>query len=231
MQIIDDAKKDHTVKALCKAMDINRSTYYARLKSKACLDVQREALKHQTRVIHEQVDACYGTRRMSAELRARGFDVGRFQARALMRECTIEANMPKPPAKPKVGDKEDTASPNILERQFAVEEPDTRYAGDISYIYTATGWTYLAVVMDLYNRQIVGWAYSRTPDAQLAIRALRLAVESRKPAQGLLFHSDQGCQYTAKAFRGYLAKEQILQSMSRRGNCWDTQYIILLTSY
>lgn len=225
MQIIDDAKKDHSVKALCNALDVKRSTYYARLKSRACFDAEREALKHQTRVIHEQVDACYGSRRMSAELRARGFDVGRFQARALMRECAIEADMPKPPAKPKVGGKQDTASPNILERQFAVKEPDTIYAGDISYIYSATGWTYLAVVMDLYNRQIVGWAYSRTPDAQLSIRALRLAVESRKPAKGLLFHSDQGCQYTAKAFRDFLATEQIVQSMSRRGNCWDNAVV------
>lgn len=225
MQIIDDAKKDHSVKALCAALDVKRNTYYARLKSQACLDMQREALKHQTRVIHEQVDACYGTRRMSAELRSRGFDVGRFQARSLMRECAIEANMPKPPANPKIGGKQDVASPNILKRQFDVEQPDTHYAGDISYIYTATGWTYLAVVMDLYNRQIVGWAYSRTPDAQLAIRALRLAVESRKPEHGLLFHSDQGCQYTAKAFRDYLKTEKVVQSMSRRGNCWDNAVV------
>ncbi len=153
------------------------------------------------------------------------FDAGRHKVRTLMRECDIEADMPKPPKIPKVGGKQDTASPDILKRQFNPERHNTRWAGDISYIYTAAVWTYLAVVLDLSTGQVVGWAYSRTPDAQLAIRALRVAVESRKPAQGLLFHSDQGCQYTAQAFRDYLTDEHIVQSMSRRGNCWDNAVV------
>ena len=225
MQIIDDAKKEYSVKELCAAVGIKRSTYYARLKSSERVDPQREALKAQTIAIHDQVDACYGTRRMSAELQSRGFRVGRYKARALMQECGIEADMPKPPANPKVGGKQDKASPNLLKRQFDVDEPNTWWAGDISYIYTATGWTYLAVVMDLCNRQVVGWAYSLTPDAQLAIRALRVAVESRCPAKGLVFHSDQGCQYTAAAFRQYLSSKGVVQSMSRRGNCWDNAVV------
>lgn len=225
MEIIDDAKEDFSITSLCAALNINRNTYYARLKSAQRIDPEREVLKEQTMAIHEQVDACYGTRRLSAELRSRGFDVGRHKARTLMQECDIEADMPKPPKNPKVGGKQDTASPDILKRQFNSDEHNTRWAGDISYIYTATGWTYLAVVLDLSTREVVGWAYSRTADAQLAIRALRVAVESRKPAQGLLFHSDQGCQYTAKVFRDYLASEQIIQSMSRRGNCWDNAVV------
>lgn len=162
MQIIDDAKKDFSVKSLCAALEIKRNTYYARLKSAQRIDVQREVLKEQTIAIHKQVNACYGSRRISAELCSRGFDVGRYKARALMLECDIEADMPKPPKNPKVGGKQDTASPNILERQFNPEENNQWWAGDISYIYTATGWTYLAIVMDLCTRQVVGWAYSRT---------------------------------------------------------------------
>ena len=225
MEIIDDAKKDFSIKALCSAVGVKRSTYYARVKSAQVVDVEREALLTQTKVIHQEVNACYGSRRMSAALTLRGFCVGRHQARSLMKEAGIEAKMPKPPALPKVGGKADKASPNLLKRAFAVEKPDTVWAGDISYIYTATGWTYLAVVLDLSTRKVVGWAYSRSPDATLAVRALRVAVGSRKPASGLMFHSDQGCQYTAKEFRDYLSLEKITQSMSRRGNCWDNAVV------
>ena len=225
MEIIDDAKEEYSIKALCQAVGVKRSTYYARVKSAQIVNIEREALLAQTKVIHSEVDACYGSRRMSAELRRRGSCVGRHQARSLMIEADIEADMPKPPAIPKVGGKADKASPNLLNRGFAVDKPNTVWAGDISYIYTATGWTYLAVVLDLSTRKVVGWAYSRCPEALLAVRALRVAVESRKPASGLMFHSDQGCQYTAKEFRDYLLQEQITQSMSRRGNCWDNAVV------
>lgn len=225
MEIIDEAKKDFSVKALCKAVGVKRNTYYARLVSARTINLEREGLLAQTKAIHREVDACYGTRRMSAELGRRGFCVGRHQARSLMKEAGIEANMPKPPAIPKVGGKSDKASPNLLKRAFAVDKPDTVWAGDITYIYTATGWTYLAVVLDMSTRGVVGWAYSRSPDAALVTRALRIAIEARKPAAGLMFHSDQGCQYTAKEFRKYLWQEQITQSMSRRGNCWDNAVV------
>ncbi len=133
--------------------------------------------------------------------------------------------MPKAPTIPKVGGKADKVSANHLNRQFTVAKPNRIWAADISYIYTARGWLYLAVVMDLYSRKVVGWAYSDTPDTQLCIRALRVALESRQPKAKLLFHSDQGCQYSSIAFRKYLKSKRIVQSMSRRANCWDNAVV------
>jgi putative transposase len=111
--------------------------------------------------------------------------------------------------------------PNILERQFAVTEPDQVWCGDITYIWTGQKWSYLAVVLDLFARKPVGWAISPVADTELIINALEMAWESRNKPAGLMFHSDQGSQYTSLKFRQLLWKKQIKQSVSRRGNCWD----------
>ena len=103
--------------------------------------------------------------------------------------------------------------------------PNITWAGDITYLPTRKGWLYLAIVVDLYARRIVGWSFSATPDTALALGALKQAVQARKPASGLLFHSDQGCQYTSIAFVERLKQLGITQSMSRRGNCWDNAVV------
>lgn len=113
------------------------------------------------------------------------------------------------------------AASNILNRQFDVDAPNETWVGDVTYIWTGKGWAYLAVVLDLYARKPVGWAFSNSPNAALTARALSMAYEMRGKPKGLLFHSDQGVQYTAMAYRQLLWRFQIKQSMSRRGNCWD----------
>lgn len=215
-------KKAHSIKRLCTALGVARSTYYDWLARQAApADPGRQRVLAEVAVIHRQTSASYGRRRMSGELRRRDFDVGPFQARSLMREAGLTAEVPKPPIYPKSKGKPDAVAPNHLDRQFDVAVPGTVFAGDITYIWTQRGWLYLAVVMDLCARRIVGWAISDSPDTDLVTRALRLALAHRHPTEGLMFHSDQGCQYTSEAFRKFLADNQIKQSMSRRGNCWD----------
>lgn len=111
--------------------------------------------------------------------------------------------------------------PNRLDRQFDVEAPNQVWAGDITYVWTGKRWAYLAVVLDLFSRKPVGWALSLTPDSELTKKALTMAYEARGRPEGVMFHSDQGCQYTSHAFRQQLRRLGMTQSMSRRGNCWD----------
>jgi len=215
-------KKAHSIKRVCAAFEVARSTYYDWLaRRSAPADPGHQRVLAEVRVIHRQTQASYGRRRMSAELRRRDFDVGPFRARSLMREAGLAVEVPKPPIYPKSQGAPDAVAPNRLDRQFDVAVPGTVFAGDITYIGTQAGWLYLAVVMDLCARRIVGWAMSDSPDAELVTRALRLALPHRHPTQGLMFHSDQGGQYTSAAFRTFLADNRITQSMSRRGNCWD----------
>jgi len=118
-----------------------------------------------------------------------------------------------------------TVADNHLDRQFAVAGTDQAWASDITYIWTATGWSYLAVILDLYSRKVVGWSIDRKMAANLVCDALRLALSQRQPPPGLLLHSDQGCQYTSDAWHQLLADHSIRASMSRRGNCWDNAVV------
>ena len=225
-ELVDALQREAKACEIYRALEIPKSTYYYRLSQRRRESkVKRQAQQAKVRQIHERVDGCYGSRRMSVELRAQGIDAGRYKARSLMKEAEVVAQMPKPPAKPKVGGKSDHVAPHHLNRQFEVSAPNRVFAGDITYIYTAMGWLYLAVVIDLFSRKVVGWAFSQRPDSQLTCRALRLALQARKPPRGLMFHSDQGCQYSAKDFRQLLSEEGIVQSMSRRGNCWDNSVV------
>lgn len=218
--MIEQMKKAHTVADLCRALGVSRSAYYAWTARQHTLPAERVRLHSEVKAIAKETRYSYGSRRMSQALRHRGFDVGRYQAASLMRETQVQAHVPKAhrykPAGPP-----DHIAPNHLDRQFDVHRPNLAWAGDITYIPTRHGWLYLAVVIDLFARRVIGWAFSDSPDTQLVMRALRVALPRREPDQALLFHSDQGCQYTSHAFRDFLAENRITQSMSRRGNCWD----------
>jgi len=215
-------KEAYTVAAVCRALDVPRSTFYDRLRRlDAPLSSDTQRVLAEVAVIHKQTHASYGRRRMSQELRNRSMDIGPFRARSLMRQAGLTAQVPKPPIYPKTKGTPDVIAPNLLDRQFDVTVPGTRFAGDITYIWTLTGWLYLAVVMDLCGRRIVGWAMSDSPDTDLVRRALRLSLAHRNDQEPLMFHSDQGCQYTSHGFREFLDENAIVQSMSRRGNCWD----------
>jgi len=157
---------------------------------------------------------------LSLLMRQSGYEVGRWLARSLMRECGLVSCQP---GKQRYrGMKEAaSASPNLLKRRFMPSEPNRVWSGDISYIRVNGGWVYLALVIDLYSRRIVGSAMSSSPDAELVCRAMRNALETRSIKHRLLFHSDQGGQYASRKYRRLLWRHGVMQSMSRRGNCLD----------
>jgi putative transposase len=146
--------------------------------------------------------------------------VGRYKARSLMKSLGLVSKQYKT-HRYSIAKEESVVAPNHLARQFTVERPNQVWCGDVTYVWSGEGWLYLAVILDLYRRRIVGWACSDSPDSQLTAKALQMAYEARGRPQGLMFHSDQGCHYTSLHFRQQLWRYQIKQSMSRRGNCWD----------
>jgi len=146
--------------------------------------------------------------------------MSRYIARKRMQELQL-VSCQQPKHRYKKAGNTHTAAPNHLNREFSPDCPNQVWCGDVTYIWSGSRWVYLAVVLDLYARQVVGWAMSTSPDSELTAKALRLAYDSRGQPEGLLFHSDQGCHYTSLKFRQTLWRYRIKQSMSRRGNCWD----------
>jgi transposase InsO family protein len=221
--MIDQLKKAHPVTEVCRALGMPRSSYYAGRRATGRRPTGASLLAA-VRKIHNDNRRSYGTRRMAGELREQGHAVGRCRARTLMHEAGIWHDRRRPHRYRRALAPSHVA-PNQLDRQFAPAAPNLTWAGDITYLPTRQGWLYLAIVVDLYARRIVGWAFSATPDTTLALAALDHAMDARKPAPGLLFHSDQGCQYTSTAFVQRLQRLAITQSMSRRGNCWDNAVV------
>lgn len=154
------------------------------------------------------------------KMQSEGHEIGRFKVRRLMKEAGLISKQGGA-HKYKLASHERPEIPNILERKFNVNQVNEVWCGDITYIWAGSKWCYLAVVLDLYSRCVVGWAISRHPDASLVIKALDNAYEQRGRPKGILFHSDQGSQYGSKKFRQRLWRYKMKQSMSRRGNCWD----------
>lgn len=222
--MIDALREAYSVSELCRVFDVNRTSFHGWSKLSQAVKPEEVVLKAEILAIDHQMDGTYGSRRMSDELRARGHDIGRHAARTLMKECNIVVKLDRKHRYPN-GGKPDHIGENLLNREFEVSEPNTVWAGDVTYIWTSQGWLYLAVVMDLFSRKIIGWATSNSPDTTLTLRALRLAVRDREITPRLIFHSDQGCHYTSKEFRSALEFHGIRQSMSRRGNCLDNAVV------
>ncbi len=153
-------------------------------------------------------------------LREQGEMIGRFKVSRLMGELGLICKQPGNRAY-KLATVERIDIPNVLNRQFEVGIQNKVWCGDITYLWAQGRWHYLAVVLDLFTRRIVGWSFSKSPDAELVVKALDMASEQRERPAGLMFHSDQGGQYASRKFRQQLWRYRIKQSMSRRGNCWD----------
>ncbi len=177
-------------------------------------------LRSRLRELHAESRGSAGSRTLSTLLRQENLNVGRWLARRLMKECDLVSCQ--------LGEhryrgckEESAASSNLLRRAFSPSVPNQAWCGDISYLRINGGWCYLAVVMELNSRRVVGSAISGSPDAELVCKAMRNALESRHIRGRLLFHSDQGSQYSSKKFRQLLWRNGVVQSMSRRGHCWD----------
>lgn len=212
---------------LCEVMGVSRSGFYRYLKqfdgpSKPSGESELEADAKQ---IFESSGDTYGSRRMSKALRALGYNIGRYQARSLMRALGLRV-IPTRRFKVTTNSRHDyPVAPNLLERQFEVERPDSVWGTDITYLWTQEGWLYLAVVIDLFSRKVVGWAIDNRMTTTLVSDALTMAVWRRRPSKGLLHHSDRGSQYASHAYQSELKKHGMICSMSGKGDCWDNAVV------
>lgn len=215
------ANPEYSVTELCELFNVNSSSYYYQVKERIiCPD--RELILATIRGIALETGHTYGKRRMNVELLSKGFSLGIHKTASLMSQANVVAITPKKRHYYPNNGEECRFAPNLLKRRFNPETVNSHWVGDITYLKTHQGWSYLACVLDLGTREIVGWALSKSPDAQLAKDALNQALRKHKPdSSQLLFHSDQGVQYSANLFIEHLNKLKITQSMSRRGNCWD----------
>jgi putative transposase len=213
---------EFTVASMCRFMRISRSAYYAWLQRGQTTGEKEDAeLTGIIQSVFKKSRATYGTRRIKKELGDRNRLVSRRRIGRLMRAADLACKT-KRKFKATTNSRHDQPiAPNLLDRQFTVEQPNQVYAGDITYIYTQEGWLYLAVVIDLFSRQVVGWSMAEHMRAKLVNDALLMAVWKHKPAKGLLWHTDRGSQYASESHRTLLRLHNIRQSMSRKGNCWD----------
>lgn len=163
----------------------------------------------------------YGSPRIHAALADQGIHIGRKRVVRLMQQVRLAAHCRIHRVVTTKANPQAKAAENGLDRKFEAEHPNQKWVADVTYLGTASGWLYLAVVLDLFSRRVVGWAMAATFDEHLVEQALSMALTQRKPGAGLLHHSDRGCQYTSEAYQSFLKKHGIQVSMSRKGNCWD----------
>ena len=199
---------------------MHRSTYKYRRAAARKIDPERVRLNALVKSAHKLSNGSAGSRSIADIVTGFGVPLSRYRARGIMKRLGLVSTQ-LPTHRYKKASKAHCAIANKLARRFTPSAPNQVWCGDVTYIWTGKRWSYLAVVLDLYARKIVGWALSNSPDSQLTAKALTMAYESRGRPEGLLFHSDQGSHYTSTKFRQYLWRYQIEQSMSRRGNCWD----------
>lgn len=213
------------VDLMCRVLGVSRSGFYAWLQrdtSERARADQRLVLE--VRSIHQASKKRYGSPRIHAELQERGIRCSEKRVARLMRVHGLRAKKRRQFRVTTCSDHREAVAPNLLERAFAVSseaQPDRVWVSDITYLPTREGWLYLAVVVDLASRLVVGWALSESLDRSVAVRALQMALLGRAPRPGLLHHSDRGVQYAAREYRALLVAHGIRASMSRQGDCWD----------
>jgi transposase InsO family protein len=208
---------------MCQVLEVSASGYYAWRRRKPSLRAEANAaLVEQIRDIHKTSRRTYGSPRVHAALRRWGHACSRNRVARLMRREGIVGRSPRRKY-PRTTQSEpgSPVAPNVLAQDFTAEQPNQKWVADITYVDTAEGWLYLAPVLDLFSRKVVGWSMDNHLYASLVEDALHMAVTRRNPAPGLLHHSDQGSQYTSAAYRLRLAKLECEVSMSRTGNCYD----------
>ena len=219
---IKSHQNEFTVASMCQFLNVSRSCLYDWLKRpKTEREKENEELIGHLERLFQAGRGSYGTRRLKRKLADLDYTVSRRRIGRLMK-CAGLICKTKRKFKVTTDSKHNKPiAPNLLERQFNVENPDRYYVGDITYIETQEGWLYLAMVIDLYSRQVVGWSMNKRMKATLVNDALLMAIWKRKPAKGLIWHTDRGSQYASDSHRKILKQHAIIQSMSRKGNCWD----------
>ena len=221
-EVVDAGQGTLSVVATCQLLGVPRSSYYHQRARRPCRRELHDAvLAVQIRAIHFASKGRYGSPRVMRGLRKRGIRIGKKRAARLMREDGLVARRKKRFRVTTNSEHDHPIAPNLLKRNFTADAPNKVWVGDITYIWTHEGWMYLATIIDVFSRRIVGWAMRPYLSQALAIEALRRALELRAPVPGLIHHTDRGCQYASKGYRKVLRTAGIEQSMSRAGNCLD----------
>ena len=225
-RFVDAHRAEHRLTRLCQAVGVSRSGYYAwRRRPVSTRSAANTRLLERMQQLHRQTKARYGAIKVWRALLALGMACGRHRVARLRRQhgllaqrvrrfrVGIEHHQFAPPA------------PNRLQQVFVAPAPNRIWAGDLTAIATRAGWVYLAVILDLYSRRVIGWAMSPRPDQHVALTALQMALMHRRPRPGLIHHTDQGATYTSVAYQRRLAQAGLVASMSRKGNCYDNAVV------
>jgi putative transposase len=219
---VETFRNEYAVNLLCDTLGVSLSGYYA-WKKRPMSQHQREdqQLAEQIHAVYYASRQVYGSPRLHAELRDQGISISRKRVARLMREQGLSASRRRHRTITTHSEAGARVAPNLLHQEFTASRPNEKWTGDITAIWTYEGWLYLAVVLDLYSRRVIGWAMAATQDEALIEKAFQMALLGRHPETGVLFHSDRGSQYTSDAYRALLAKAGATVSMSRTGNCYD----------
>jgi putative transposase len=224
--LIDEAKEKFPVHRLCRVLGVSQSGYFAWKRHPTCRRQQEDmVLLAHVRSAFALSHGTYGSPRMTRELQDSGLEVGRRRTARLMRENGLCARQKRRFRRTTDSHHARPIAPNLLDQDFSADGPDQKWGSDISYIWTREGWLYLAVVIDLFARRVVGWAVADRLHRELALVALRKALIMRRPAPGLIHHADRGSQYCSADYQAELRKHGLLISMSGKGNCYDCESV------
>lgn len=221
-RVIQEYDRRYPIRLMCRALAVSSAGYYAwRTRPESTRAVANRDLLTAIRLLHYDSRRTYGSPRIWRALRAQGHRVGEHRVARLMCQDGIRAKTMTKWRATTQSQHEFPVAANTLDRAFTVEAPNRVWAGDLTYVWTVEGWLYLAVLLDLYSRRVVGWAMGSRLTGELAEQALTMAVMNRMPRAGLVHHSDRGSQYAATSYQRRLAEYGLIPSMSRKGNCWD----------
>ncbi len=221
-RFIKDNLRQFHVATMCRVLEVSRSGFYAWLKgSKSERERANDKLLQEIVRVHTRSRKTYGCRRVYWQLRYDGETCSRNRVARLMSRFGLRAKTSRKFRATTNSKHNLPVAPNLLDRQFAIDAPNRAWVSDITYIPTEEGWLYLATVMDLYSRKVVGWSMDERVTRELAMDALCMAIRQRRPAAGLLHHSDRGVQYASNDYQNLLSQHGIMCSMSRKGDCWD----------
>jgi putative transposase len=219
---IQEHDRRYPIRLMCRALAVSAAGYYAwRARPESPRSIQARTLLSAIRVVHQESRETYGSPRVWEVLLKQGHHIGEHRVARLMRVEGIRAKTMKKWRPTTQSQHRLPVAANILDRAFTVQAPNRVWAGDLTYVWTLEGWLYLAVLLDLYSRRVVGWAMGQRLTVELAEQALTMALANRAPTVGLLHHSDRDSQYAATSYQRMLAAYGLRPSMSRKGNCWD----------
>lgn len=221
-KFIENERNSHSVEKMARTFNIHRSEYYRwkKYNKHKNNDLEKEII-NEIKSIQKSYKYAYGSPRITEELQKRGFMINHKRVARLMKENDLNFKKKKKFKLTTDSKHNLKTTPNLLNRKFSVSKPNKVWVSDITYVWTQEGWLYLCVIIDLFSRKVVGWAISSRINTDLLLRAFWMAFNVRKPKKGLIFHSDRGSQYCSKRFNNVLTSLKVIQSMSRKGNCWD----------